>query len=182
MLKPVKSTVVTAATLILFASGINIATSQEDPSDAIAAAANEARSEPLTDLSARPLAGKFARYDYHSMWQVRQGAEVKGGVGGILIDIFFYENGECEWSSIMPNGGGRQVRQLCATTEIAPNIYQITWLEAESREVVTMTLNLNSWSVNSSFHYNNGEGLSVLQGRIHMFGERPNPDITVPQD
>lgn len=135
--------------------------------------------QPVTDLSARPLAGKFVRYGYHSFWEVNKDRGPQGAPAPMMHDILFYKNGECEWFSL-DIFVGEHARQMCGTVLIAPNAYQVTWLEPESEQVVTLTLNLNSWTVNSSFHFNSGKGLAMWQGKIYAFGEQPSPAVTVP--
>jgi hypothetical protein len=55
---------------------------------------------PKTDLSARPLAGKYLRYGYHSFWEVNKNKGPQGAPAAMVHDILFYENGECEWFSL----------------------------------------------------------------------------------
>ena len=161
----------------LFAIGISVARADEDPMSPMYAMD---RPEPKADLSARPLAGKFVRYGYHSFWEVNKDRGVSGAPAPMVHDIFFYDDGECEWFS-RDIFVGEHARQMCGTVQIAPNIYQVTWLEPESKQVVTMTLNLDTWEVNSSFHFNSGEGLAMWQGRIRIFGDQPDPDVVVPE-
>jgi hypothetical protein len=137
--------------------------------------------KPEADLSARPLAGKVVRYGYHSFWEVNKDKGVQGAPAPMVHDVFFYENGECEWFSL-DIFAGEHARQQCGTIEVAPNMYQVSWLEPDSKQVVTMILNLNSWTVNSSFHFNSGKGLALWQGRIYSFGEYPHPPTTIPNN
>ena len=104
--------------------------------------------EPKTDLSARPLAGKFVRYAYHSFWEVNKNKGVRGAPAEMMHDIFFYK---------------------------------VSWLEPESKQVVTQIINLNLWTINTSFHFNNGKGLALWQGVIYLFGEHPISPVTVPE-
>jgi hypothetical protein len=138
------------------------------------------RSEPKVDLSARPLAGKVMRYGYHTFWEVNKDRGVQGAPAAMVHDLFFYENGDCEWFSIDIFAGEHE-RQRCGTVKVAENMYQISWLEPESEQVVTMTINLNSWTINSSFHFNEGKGLALWQGNIISFGDIPDPPMTVPE-
>lgn len=163
--------------LILCASGISLATADEDPMSPMY---EMNLPEPQANLAARPLAGKFVRYGYHSLWEVNRDRGVRGAPAPMLHDIFFYENGECEWFSL-DIFAGEHARQMCGTVEIAPNVYQVTWLEPESEQVVTLALNLNAWTVNSSFHFNSGKGLAMWQGKIYIFGEQPIPGVVVPE-
>ena len=135
--------------------------------------------QPKVDLSKSPLAGKYVRYGYHSFWEVNKKRGPQGAPAKMVHDILFYENGECEWFSIDIFAGEHQ-RQMCGNVEVAPNIYQVNWLEPESRQVVVMVLNLNAWTINSTFHFNSGKGLAMWQGKIYSFGEIPRPPITVP--
>lgn len=138
------------------------------------------RSEPKVDLSARPLAGKVMRYGYHTFWEVNKDRGVQGAPAAMVHDIFFYEDGDCEWFSIDIFSGEHQ-RQRCGTVEVAKNVYQISWLEPESKQVVTQVINLNDWTINSSFHFNSGKGLALWQGRIYSFGDIPEPPFGVPE-
>ena len=135
--------------------------------------------EPKADLAARPLAGKFIRYGYHTFWEVNKKKGVRGAPAKMVHDIFFYENGECEWFAF-DIFEGESARQACGTVEVAPNIYQVTWLEPATKQVVTQAINLNSWTINSSFHFNSGKGLALFQGEIFIFGAHPIPPVTVP--
>lgn len=159
----------------LFAIGLT--TADEDPMSPM----YEMNSpEPKVDLSASPLAGKYVRYGYHSFWEVNKDKGARGAPAKMAHDILFYENGECEWFSIDIFAGEHQ-RQRCGNVEVAPNMYQVSWLEPESKQVVVMVLNLNTWRVNSTFHFNSGKGLAMWQGKIYSFGEHPIPSITVPE-
>jgi hypothetical protein len=129
------------------------------------------------DLSKNLLAGKFLRYGYHSFWEVNKDRGARGAPAPMVHDILFYENGECEWTSLDIFLGER-VRSRCGTVEIAPNIYQISWLEEESKQVVVLTVNLNAWTVNSTFHFNSGKGLALWKGTVYAFGEYPEPAVT----
>jgi hypothetical protein len=136
--------------------------------------------EPKANLAARPLAGKFIRYGYHSFWEVNKKKGVRGAPAKMVHDIFFYENGECEWFAF-DIFEGESARQPCGTVEVAPNIYQVTWLETATRQVVTQAINLNTWTINSSFHFNSGKGLALWQGEIFIYGAHPIPPVTVPK-
>ena len=136
--------------------------------------------EPKVDLSATPLAGKFFRYGYHTFWEVNKKKGVHGTPAPFLHELFFYDNGECEWFAF-DIFEGESARQPCGTVEVAPNIYQVNWLETATRQVVTMVVNLNTWTVNSSFHFNSGKGLALFQAEIFIFGSHPIPPVTVPE-
>jgi hypothetical protein len=135
------------------------------------------RPAALVDLSARPLAGKVVRYGYHSFWEVNKNRGPQGFPAPMVHDLYFYENGECEWFS-RDIFAGEHVRSRCGTVELAPNLYQVSWLETETRQVVTQVLNLNSWTINSSFHFHSGKGLALFQGKIYSFGNIPDPPMT----
>ena len=138
------------------------------------------RSEPRVDLSARPLAGKVMRYGYHTFWEVNKDRSVQGAPAAMVHDLFFYEDGECEWFA-HDIFAGEHARQPCGTVRIAENIYQVSWLEPGTRQVVTQVINLNTWTINSSFHFNSGKGLALWQGEIFLFGDIPDdPPLTVP--
>jgi hypothetical protein len=136
--------------------------------------------EPKADLSARPLAGKFIRYGYHTFWEVNKKKGVRGAPADMVHDILFYENGECEWFAF-DIFEGEHARQACGTVEVAPNMYQVSWLEPATKQVVTQVINLNSWKINTSFHFNNGKGLALWQGEIFIFGTHPVPPVTIPE-
>ena len=138
------------------------------------------RGEPQADLSARPLAGTYVRYGYHTFWEVNKTRGVQGAPAAMLHDIFFYEDGECEWFAF-DIFEGEHARQACGTVEVAPNMYQVSWLEPATKQVVTQILNFNQWTINTSFHFNNGKGLALWQGEIFAFGKHPIPPITVPE-
>ena len=162
--------------MTLFAIGL-AAFADEDPMSPMYEISSP---EPKVDLSASPLAGKYVRYGYHSFWEVNKDKGARGAPAKMVHDILFYENGECEWFSIDIFAGEHQ-RQRCGNVEVAPNMYQVSWLEPESKQVVVMVLNLNTWRVNSTFHFNSGKGLAMWQGKIYSFGEHPIPPITVPE-
>ena len=136
--------------------------------------------KPKSDLSARPLSGKVIRYGLHSFWEVNKDRGVQGAPAPMLEDIFFYENGECEWFAL-DIFLGEHARQKCGTVEIAPNMYQVSWLEPKSEQVVILVFDLNLWTANASFHFNHGKGLALWQGEIFFFGDNPMPPITVPE-
>ena len=139
------------------------------------------RSEPRVDLSARPLAGKVMRYGYHTFWEVNKDKGVQGAPAAMVHDLFFYEDGDCEWFSLDIFAGEHE-RQRCGTVKIANNLYQVSWLEPDSKQVVTQVIDLNNWTINTSFHFNSGKGLALWQGEIYSFGERPDPPLTVPDE
>lgn len=136
--------------------------------------------EPKADLSATPLAGKFIRYGYHSFWEVNKDRGVRGAPDKMVHDILFYENGECEWFSL-DIFAGEHARQRCGTVEAGTNLYQVSWLEPGTKQVVTQIINLQTWTIHTSFHFNNGEGLALWQGRIYAFGDYPHKPVTVPE-
>jgi len=133
--------------------------------------------EPQADLSATPLAGKFVRYGYHTFWEVNKDKGTKGAPSSMLlgVEVLFYENNECEWFALRDGHG---VRSPCATIEVAPNVYMVSWIESESEQVVTLILNLNTWTINHSFHFNSGKGLALFEGGIYSFGDYPVPPVT----
>jgi hypothetical protein len=138
------------------------------------------RAEPRVDLSARPLAGKVMRYGYHTFWEVNKDKGVQGAPAAMVHDLLFYEDGDCEWFSL-DIFAGEHARQRCGTVQVAKNIYQVSWLEPESKQVVTQVIDLNNWTINTSFHFNSGKGLALWQGKVYSFGEIPDPPITVPE-
>jgi|GEM_PF-2715785 len=133
--------------------------------------------KPKTDLAAGALTGKIVRYGYHSFWEVNKDKGSRGAPAPMMHDVIFYENGECEWFSL-DIFAGEHVRAPCGSVQVAPNIYQVSWLEAESKQVVTLILNLNTWQVNTSFHFNTGEGLALWEGKIYFLGDYPIPPVT----
>jgi hypothetical protein len=139
-----------------------------------------ARGEAQADLSATPLAGKFVRYGYHTFWEVNKDKGVQGAPAAMVHDILFYEGGECEWFSL-DIYAGEHARMKCGTVEIEPGLYQVSWLEPASKQVVTQVLNLRTWTINTSFHFNSGKGLALWAGKIYAFGDQPRPPITVPE-
>ena len=138
------------------------------------------RSTPRADLSARPLAGKVMRYGYHTFWEVNKDKGVQDAPAAMVHDLFFYEDGDCEWFSLDIFAGEHE-RQRCGTVQIENNIYQVSWLEPESKQVVTQVIDLNNWTINTSFHFNSGKGLALWQGDIYSFGEIPDPPVIVPE-
>ena len=136
---------------------------------------------PRTDLAATPLAGKVIRYGYHTFWEVNKDKGVRGTPAPLVHDLFFYSNGQCEWFA-KDIFEGESARSDCGTVEVAPNIYQVTWLEVETRQVVTQVLNLNTWTINSSFHFQSGKGLALFEGDIYSFGDIPKPPFVIPEN
>ena len=139
------------------------------------------RPEPRADLSARPLAGKYIRYGYHSFWEVNKDRGVQGAPAAMVHDILFYDDGECEWFSL-DIFAGEHARQKCGTVQVANNIYQVSWLEPATRQVVTQVIDLNNWTINTSFHFNSGKGLALWQGDVISFGDIPDPPVSVSGD
>jgi hypothetical protein len=166
-----------AAFLLVPVFGVQLAYADEDPMSPMYAME---RPEPKADLSARPLAGKVMRYGYHSFWEVNKDKGVQGAPAAMVHDLFFYEDGDCEWFSLDIFAGEHE-RQRCGTVEVATNIYHVSWLEPESKQVVTQVINLNNWTINTSFHFNSGKGLALWQGKIISFGDIPDPPVTVPE-
>jgi hypothetical protein len=142
-MKQFLSTVSTGVIALLTALSSGSASADEDPMSPMY---ETKRPPPQVDLSVRPLAGKLVRYGYHSFWEVNKDRGPQGFPAPMMHDLFFYENGECEWFSLDIFSGEHE-RSRCGTIEIAPNIYQVSWLETESRQVVTQVLNLNSWTM-----------------------------------
>lgn len=161
---------------VLLASGLVFA--DEDP---ISPMYSPDSPEPQADLSARPLAGKVVRYGYHTFWEVNKNKGVQGTPAALKHDLFFYTNGECEWFSL-DIFAGEHARSPCGTVEVAPNIYQVSWLEDATKQVVTQTLNMNTWRINTSFHFKSGKGLALFQGKIYSFGDIPKPPVTEPEN
>lgn len=176
-MKPLKRKYLIKLLMLLVMFAVESAFADEDPMSPMY---EMELSNPKADLSARPLAGKVVRYGYHSFWEVNKDKGVRGAPAPMMHDVFFYEDGECEWFSL-DIFAGEHARQRCGTVEVAPNMYQVSWLEPESEQVVTQILNLNSWTINTSFHFNNGKGLALWQGQIYSFGNFPNPPVTVPE-
>lgn len=167
-----------AVFLYYLVCGIGLALADEDPMTPMY---DMERSAPRADLSARPLAGKVMRYGYHSFWEVNKDKGVQGAPAAMVHDLFFYEDGECEWFSL-DIFAGEHARQRCGTVKIANNLYQVSWLEPESRQVVTQVIDLNNWTINTSFHFNSGKGLALWQGDIYSFGEIPDPPLAMPEN
>ena len=157
---------------------IQLAVADEDPMSPMY---EMERSEPRVDLSARPLAGRVMRYGYHTFWEVNKDRGVQGAPAAMVHDLFFYEDGDCEWFSLDIFAGEHE-RQRCGTVELGPNLYQVSWLEPESKQVVTQVINLNTWTINTSFHFNSGKGLALWQGEILSFGDIPDPPLALPDD
>lgn len=134
-----------------------------------------------TDLSTRPLAGKVLRYGYHSFWEVNKDKGPQPTPAAMQHDIVFYENGECEWYAL-DIFLGEHVRSMCGTVELAPNLYLVNWLEEESEQVVVQVVNLETWTINSTFHFNNGKGLAMFEGDILFFGDYPETPVTLPSE
>jgi hypothetical protein len=173
-MKPQHSARLVMFLLVLSAS---LAVADEDPMSPMY---ELERGEAKVDLSARPLAGKVMRYGYHTFWEVNKDRGVQGAPAAMVHDLFFYENGDCEWFSLDIFAGEHE-RQKCGTVRIANNIYHVSWLEPKSRQVVTQVINLDTWTINSSFHFNSGKGLALWQGRIISFGDIPDPSLILPE-
>ena len=58
---------------------------------------------------------------------------------------------------------------------------QISWLEPETEQGVSQVINLNTWTIITSFHFNEGKGLALWQGDIISFGDIPDPPMIVPE-
>lgn len=135
---------------------------------------------PKSDLSATPLAGKYIRYGYETFWEVNKDKGAHGTPEFMVHDVLFHENGDSEWFSL-DRFDGENSRQPCGAVEIAPNIYMVSWREPARIEYVTMAINLNEWKVNTTFVFNGGKGLALLEAKILSFGDIPEPPITLPK-
>ena len=71
------------------------------------------------------------------------------------------------WISLEGNALGQTGTQPCSQIEIAPEIFLVTWLEANN-ETVTMAINLKDKTVHTSFRHK--DALELLKARSVEFG------------
>ena len=62
------------------------------------------------------------RYGYHTFWEVNKDKGVQGAPPAMVHDLFFYEDGECEWFA-HDIFAGEHARQRCGTIRIMQRIY-----------------------------------------------------------
>ena len=76
----------------------------------------------------------------------------------------------CTWTGIMGEATwGPTGTQPCIQVEIEPGIYQVLWMEPNA-DTVTMSINLKTKRVLTSYRHDPGPILELLEARILEFG------------
>jgi len=128
---------------------------------------------PAGTLTKSALVGKAIKFTYVQAVSVTPygEGEYEAISFGETVDIFFRQ-GTCTWTGLEGKFVGETAVQSCGQKEIAPNIYFVTWLE-KSGQVVSMVINVEAKTVNSSFLSEGPRGLDnleFLQATIIDFG------------
>lgn len=128
---------------------------------------------PPGDLAVSALAGKAILYTYvHAISITPYGeGEYEAISYGETVEVVFEEH-KCTYLGLKGKFKGESEGSACGQKEIAPGIYFVSWLES-SGQMVTLVINSDAMTVNSSFLSKGPRGLDnveFLHGEMHAIG------------
>jgi len=96
--------------------------------------------------------------------------------GEVIVELRFGHL-TCSWTTIKGDPPfDKTGRQPCIQVEMAPDVYQVIWMEPNA-DPFTMIINLEKKRVLTSYRHKPGPTLELLGGRILKFGSIPGTVI-----